>query len=189
MSTLICYIDLVSIDIQDKASYKESLDTMRSVHALIGWFMEKKSVYLDACYLLNDGVFLVSELNAGSEDRTVNRVMMEIKNIKLEVDKFCDNRIVVILERMSPELISPKMILSKSLGYQETKTARLMTSSYGLSNCITLSNVLRRNSAIHWFIDGRVVCEISTTQKYEKMLMPMQPTEKLRNIYGFYGDI
>lgn len=188
-ASVLSYIELSGLGDLTKHDPQAVTQVMTKVHWLMDRCMTLDFKHQNYCYLLNDAVLLISEVEPSSVNNDFDSVIREVQQLKYEINELCTCRVVVIKEDSLPSVAMPTAALESNGNTQARTTCRVMTSAFAIENCMDIASQLGQENGSSWLVDSRLACSITTRQKYDKHLITMRPKNKERNIYVYSGDL
>jgi len=188
-ASVLSYIELSGLGDLAKHDPQTVTQVMKKVHLLMDKRMACDLKNHNYCYLLNDAILLISEIEPSILSKDTESVIREVQQIKHEIDEICLCRVVVVKEDCLPSVAMPAAALEYNGNTRDITTCRVMTSAFAIENCMNVASLLGQENGPCWFVDSRLACSITTSQKYEKHLVSMRPKNKERNVYVYSGDL
>ena len=186
-NSIVSYIDLIGI--QEKIAKGNSLatDTMRKMHNLVENAMNYGMRSHDHCYIWNDSVLLMSNLDSPYRQTDVNEVILEVDNLKREIDFICGSYAISVKGKVFPEEIPPQAAIFDGQITEQPRTVRLKASSYAMGNCFKIEAKLGKKLKKPWYIDSRIATKLNSQQKHKRHVVSMLPDNKEREV-SVYED-
>jgi len=183
--SIVTYIDLIGIKEAADEGGSRGTDLMRRMHSVVEGTMNHAMDNHDHCYIWNDSVLLLSNLESPYRQASENEILKEADSLKKKIDEICSCYAISVKGQVFPDEPFLSAPVFNGQIAEQPRVVRLKASSYAMGNCFIIEERLGKKLKKPWYIDSRIAKKLNTEQSLTKHKVKMLPNNKEHEIYVY----